>query len=91
MTFDDKVEYVGKANGTNQDTVNIIRTYLSCTSRILSTLFVIIKNRKADYMRVLKHLFPVNREMKNTASATTTITNNQTNNNQVDISKIPTA
>ncbi len=79
MEFNDKVDYVGKAGGTNQDTVNMIKVYLTCTTKILSTLFVIIKNRKADYMRVLKHLFPVNREMRNTAATTTNI-NQNTNN-----------
>lgn len=90
MTFDDKVNYVGKASGTNQDTVNYIRNYLTCTTKILSTLFIIIKNRKADYLRVLKHLFPMNREQKQTAASTAQI--QQTNNaGQVNVANMPTS
>lgn len=90
MTFDDKVNYVGQASGTNQDTVNYIKNYLTCTTKILSTLFIIIKNRKADYMRILKHLFPMNREQKNMSVATATVTQRK-NNGQVDASNIPTS
>ena len=86
MTFDDKVDYIAKAKGTNQDIVTMIKTYLSCTTRILGTMFIIIKNRKADYLRVLKHLFPVNKQMRADAGATATMTRT---NNQVDTSKIP--
>ena len=90
MTFDDKVDYIAKAKGagSNQEVVNAVRNYLSCTSRILSTLFIIIKNRKADYLRVLKHVFPMNRETRQAAQATTTITPNQTKS-QVDTSRLP--
>lgn len=90
MTFDDKVDYVGKASGTNQDTVNYIKNYLTCTTKILSALFIIVKNRKADYMRVLKHLFPMNREQKNTAVSTANITKTNNNVGQVDTSNMPT-
>ena len=77
MTFDNKVDYVAKAGGGNQEAVNAIKTYLSCTTRILSSLMIIVKNRKADYLRVLKHLFPVNREMRTQAASTVNI--NRTN------------
>ena len=65
--------------------VNAIKTYLSTTTRILATLFIIIKNRKADYMRVLKHLFPMNREQQQIAQSTVNINQTQT---QVDTSNL---
>ena len=88
MTFDDRTDYVAKASGndSNQETVNAIRTYLSVTTRILSTMFIIVKNRKADYMRVLKHLFPMNRQQKETAQSTVNV-NRVTG--QVDTSRMP--
>lgn len=73
MTFDNKVDYVAKVGGGNQEAVNAIKTYLSCTTRLLSSMMMIVKNRKADYMRVLKHLFPVNREMRDVAQSTVNI------------------
>lgn len=89
MTFDDKVNYVGKANGSNQETVNAVRNYLSCTTRIVSTLFIIIKNKKADYMRILKHLFPMNKEQQGLSQATVNVIQPNAANNvaQVDTSK----
>lgn len=73
MTFDDKVNYVGQANGSNQETVNAVRNYLSCTTRIVSTMFIIVKNKKADYLRILKHLFPMNREQEGLSQATVNV------------------
>ena len=91
MTFDDRTDYVAKAKlgqDSNQEVVNAIRTYLSVTTRILSTIFIIIKNRKADYMRVLKHLFPMNRQQRETSQSTVNI--NKIPQNQIDTSNIPT-
>lgn len=82
MEFNDKVDYMAKASGnkgaSNQEAVNAIKTYLSVTTRIVSTLFMIVKNRKSDYMRVLKHLFPMNKQQREVAQSTVNI--NATNN-----------
>ena len=90
MTFDNKVNYVAKNGGGNQEAVNAIRTYLGCTTKILSTMMIIVKNRKADYMRVLKHLFPVNREMRDMAQSTTNINRVNRGTPQVNTSNLNT-
>ena len=65
MKFNDKVDKVAKVGGENQEVVVATKTYLSCTARLLQTIFQIIKNRKADYIRILKHLFPAGKDMQN--------------------------
>lgn len=87
MTFDNKVNYVAQAAGGNQEAVNAVKTYLTCTTTILSSMMKIVKNRKADYLRVLKHLFPVNREMRAVAASPV----NVNRINQVDTSRLSAA
>ena len=65
MTFDDKVDKVAKVGGENQEVVTAVKTYLTCTTNLLSSVFQIVKNRKADYMRILKHLFPAGKDIRN--------------------------
>ena len=45
MTFTNTQNYAVQKGGGNQEAVNAVRNYLTCTSKILSSLMIIIKNR----------------------------------------------
>ena len=75
MTFNNDENFKSKTGGNNQEVVNCIKNYLVGTTKIISTLFMIVKNRKSDYLRVLKHTFPVSKEIRGATEAETQILN----------------